>query len=387
MEKSQQGTMLIADITGYTMYLSQSELDHAREVLKNLLNLLIEHTKPPLVISRLAGDAVISYGLQGHAQQGQTFVEMMETTYVAFRRAIELMVLNTNCACNACKNIRALDLKFFVHFGAFGIDRLGGHDEMVGAAVNVLHRLTKNHVTEKTGLRAYILYSDEALRHLGLEEARPAMIPHEEQYEHVGAVQLWLQDMHPIWEAKKEKTHIPFPPEQIMLQVATEIHLPPEQVWDYLLRPEHFNVLAGGNKTEIARRNLGRITIGSTYQCYHGDTIFPQTILEWRPFERILVQTLAPIPVKNIVLLIDYRLEPAAQGTRLVQAFGKPAGPLHGRLMATLLFKSMARIAQRDIDNFKKHVEDDWFRLGIAPAAAPITPEMVGEAVAKSLAA
>jgi hypothetical protein len=172
-----------------------------------------------------------------------------------------------------------------------------------------------------------------------------------------------------------------------MLQVATEIHLPPEQVWDYLLRPEHFNVLAGGNKTEIARRNLGRITIGSTYQCYHGDTIFPQTILEWRPFERILVQTLAPIPVKNIVLLIDYRLEPAAQGTRLVQAFGKPAGPLHGRLMATLLFKSMARIAQRDIDNFKKHVEDDWFRLGIAPAAAPITPEMVGEAVAKSLAA
>ena len=31
---SHTGTLLIADITGYTMYLSQSELDHARETLQ-----------------------------------------------------------------------------------------------------------------------------------------------------------------------------------------------------------------------------------------------------------------------------------------------------------------------------------------------------------------
>ncbi|GAB4578214.1 MAG: hypothetical protein Fur0022_09480 [Anaerolineales bacterium] len=105
MSTTQYGYFLIADITGYTAYLSKSELDHAQQTLTALLNLLIRHTKPPLIISRLAGDAVISYGLRDNFFQGQTFVEMIEDTYVAFRRAIDLMVLNTTCTCNACKNI------------------------------------------------------------------------------------------------------------------------------------------------------------------------------------------------------------------------------------------------------------------------------------------
>jgi hypothetical protein len=158
MSTTHHGYFLIADITGYTVYLSQSELDHAQGTLTALLNLLIEHTKPPLVISRLAGDAVISYGLRDHFFQGQTFVEMIEDTYVAFRRAIDLMVLNTTCGCNACRNIRSLDLKFFVHYGSFGLQKLGAHEEMVGADVNAIHRLLKNTVTEKTGARAYALY-------------------------------------------------------------------------------------------------------------------------------------------------------------------------------------------------------------------------------------
>jgi hypothetical protein len=58
------------------MYLSQSELEHAQETLTALLELLIKHTRPPLVISRLAGDAVISYGLQDNFFQGQTFIEL-----------------------------------------------------------------------------------------------------------------------------------------------------------------------------------------------------------------------------------------------------------------------------------------------------------------------
>ena len=80
MSTLHHGLLLIADISGYTIYLSQSELEHAQEVLQSLLALLIDHTRPPLVLSRLAGDAVISYVLQETAVQGQTFVELIETT-------------------------------------------------------------------------------------------------------------------------------------------------------------------------------------------------------------------------------------------------------------------------------------------------------------------
>jgi hypothetical protein len=368
------------------MYLSQSELEHAQETLTALLELLIKHTRPPLVISRLAGDAVISYGLRDNFFQGQTFVEMIEDTYVAFRKAIELMVMNNTCQCNACANVGSLDLKFFVHYGSFGVQRLGQHDELVGADVIVIHRLLKNHVTEKTGCRAYALYTDAAIQQLGLQDICAAMTAHQEAYEHLGEVKVWIQDMHPVWEAKRDQTRIQLAPEKILMQVGAEIELPSELVWDYLIQPEHFNVLAAGSRTEIAQRKEGRITAGTVYQCYHGDTFMPQTILEWEPFTRVLVQTLVPIPVKDTFMLIEYRLEPTAKGTRLSQTFYKATGPLPGRLMGNLVFKSMAKSAQKDIDNFKKHVEDERSRRGVVPESAAVTPEMVGAAVVASLA-
>ena len=61
----EQGYLVIADITGYTAYLSDSELEHAQDSLSSLLNLLIDHTTTPLTLSRLEGDAVISYAMDG----------------------------------------------------------------------------------------------------------------------------------------------------------------------------------------------------------------------------------------------------------------------------------------------------------------------------------
>jgi sulfate adenylyltransferase subunit 1 (EFTu-like GTPase family) len=88
MSKLHEGYLFISDITGYTRYLSESELEHAQETLAALLELLVENTGPPLVISRLAGDAVISYGLRGDFFQGQTFIEKIEDTYITFKKPL-----------------------------------------------------------------------------------------------------------------------------------------------------------------------------------------------------------------------------------------------------------------------------------------------------------
>ena len=126
----QRGFILIADITGYRAYLNDSELEHAQGTLTELLELLIDHTRSPLIISRLEGDAVISYGFEAGFVSGQTLLETIENTYVDFRKAIELMVLNNSCQCNACANVSSLDLKFFVHFGSFVLQKIGDHDEL-----------------------------------------------------------------------------------------------------------------------------------------------------------------------------------------------------------------------------------------------------------------
>ena len=109
MAHTTSGHLLIADISGYTRYLTSSELEHAQQVLGSLMELLVDRTLPPLRVAGLQGDAVFSYGLASRALGGQTLVEMIETTYVAFRRAIEQMVLNTTCRCNACASSSSLD--------------------------------------------------------------------------------------------------------------------------------------------------------------------------------------------------------------------------------------------------------------------------------------
>jgi hypothetical protein len=359
MPGSQSGYLLIADITGYTMYLSQSELDHAQAILTVLLELLVEHTRPPLTISRTAGDAVISYGLQNNFYQGQTFIEMIEDTYVSFRKAIERMVLNNTCQCNACANISTLDLKFFVHFGAFAIQHIGDHDELVGTDVNLIHRLLKNQVTEQSGFRAYTLYTDAAIQQLGLSEVSQAMVPHNETYEHLGEVKTWIQDMHPVWERKRAGTQVTIPPGQVSIQVYADISLPPELVWDYLTRPDSRKIILGSDRTGVSQLKSGRISEGSVFQCYHGDQIIAQTILEWRPFERMISQDLLPVPFPNTTALNEFRLEPIETGTRLYQLISKASGPLAGRLLANKVISSMSKQGWKDIEAFKEFIERD----------------------------
>ncbi len=374
MESTQQGAMLIADITGYTQYLSASELDHAREVLKSLLELLIAHTKPPLVISRLAGDAVISYGLAGRMIQGQTFVEMIENTYVAFRKAIDQMVLNTTCGCNACRNISNLDLKFFVHYSEFGIDRLGGHDEMVGADVIVLHRLLKNHVTEQTGMRAYTLYSDAAIKALGIEGFCEKLAAHREEYEHLGVVEVWVQDMHPVWQAKRDTLKIEIPPDQVLFKYGMDFPLPPEIIWDYVTREEYRNMLMGSNIKDIQNRPAGRVAPGSIYRCYHGGNVYTnQTVVEWQPFEQYTTQNQSPIPKTSMLARIQ--LTPTPEGTHVTVTYRKATGPVILRTLSDVISNLFFRkLAEQVNTALKAHIENEMVEGRLALAESTWIP-------------
>ncbi len=383
---TQYGYFLIADITGYTGYLRSSELDHAQQTLTALLNLLIKQTKPPLVISRLAGDAVISYGLREGFLQGQTFAETLEQTYVAFRRAIELMVRNTTCPCNACRNIGALDLKFFVHYGEFAVQKLDAHDELVGSDVNLLHRLLKNHVTECTGLKAYTLYTDVAIRQLGLGDSRASLVRQDEQYEQLGTVVAWVQDMHPVWEAHRKEPQTIIPPERELAHFTNEIALAPEVLWDYLAQPEHMVVLAGGERMTLSGRKGGRVDAGAVFECFHGDRIVRQIIVEWHPFELMTVQIPMdlPIPVKGVSIFMELRLVPIGGGTRLTQTFSKASGPIAGRVMAEMGLMQILKNGDADMARFKAHVEAD--AAAHRPVVAGAVPPAEGEVRAAALA-
>jgi len=363
------GYLLIADITGYTQYLSESELEHAQQVLTVLLDLLVARTRPPLILNRLAGDAVISYGLRDNFLQGQTFVEVIEDCYTAFRAAVERMVLNNTCQCNACRNIPNLDLKFFVHYGSFALQRIRDSEELVGSDVILIHRLLKNHVTEQTGFKAYTLYTDAAIQQLGLGEICSTMTPHTESYEHLGEVRLWVQDMHPVWQRKRSATRVDLPPDQRIISFSEDFALTPEQVWNYLAQPQYRKVLMNAHRHEVTNLSNGRIGPGSVYQCYHGDRRTPQVILEWTPFERVVTQDAMPVP--NVSVLVEYALEPIPAGTRFTQTLSKSRGPWLGRLLSDIVLRGMAKQGRTDIQSFRDQIQTDFAARQALPESGP----------------
>ena len=101
MKQQKAGYLVLADITGYTQFLTGSEAEHGDDIIRSLIDTLLEHTRPPMVVSSIEGDAVFSYGLAEHFLKGQTLVEMVEQQYAAFRRALELAERNTTCTCQA----------------------------------------------------------------------------------------------------------------------------------------------------------------------------------------------------------------------------------------------------------------------------------------------
>ena len=126
-------------------------------------------------------------------------MELLESTYMAFRDQADAAHRRTTCECRACKAIPTLDLKFFVHHGDYIVQNVSGIRELVGSDVNLAHRLMKNHIAEATGWKAYALFTEVGLEHLGVRpEGRHAQI---ETYEHLGNIQTYSLDMRPRYEA------------------------------------------------------------------------------------------------------------------------------------------------------------------------------------------
>jgi uncharacterized protein YndB with AHSA1/START domain len=378
---TQQGFLIISDITGYSKYVNESELEHARDSLTALLNLLIRHTQSPLVISKLEGDAVFSYAPAGGFLQGQSLLDMIESTYASFRKALELMVINTTCTCNACRNLPNLDLKFFVHFGSYLTQKLGNFTELVGNDVNLVHRLAKNHIKEKTGFNAYAAFTQSVMDALGLADFQNSLTPHRETFADVGEVQMYVHDMHKVWERLKNTVRIEVRPEEANIIQELEFPVPPSLLWEYLTKPEYRAILLGASKLELRNQAQGRMAVDSAFYCYHGNMETRQLILDWRPFEQFTTDDFNPWKVTST---ITYRLEPTQTGTRLINLWGKPRGPWIRCMLVRLLAKFVfAPQAGKSVEQLRQRIQQD-----LADGSAIVfSPIEVDQAQVASLAA
>ena len=281
---TQHGFLVIADISGYTSFLAGTELEHSHEILSDLLETICEKIESVLTLHKLEGDAVFAYIPESKITRGETILELMESTYVTFRDKLVSMKRATTCTCNACRNIPTLDLKFIAHHGDYIIQHVRDIREMVGTDVNLVHRLLKNHVTESTGWRAYMLITEKCLDHLklNLENMHVQM----EEYEHLGEVKTYNINLHQRYRELTDERRILIDENDADKIFRIDFSTPPAVTWEWIQDPLKRNLwMMDHVQWSIGDRPRGRAGKGASNHCAHGKTISTEVTLDWRPFE------------------------------------------------------------------------------------------------------
>ena len=312
--KTQHGYLVIADISGFTSYLAKVELEHAHEILTDLLETIVKEFKTILNISKLEGDAVFAYIPETNFFKGERILELIENTYVAFRRQRETSRRNTTCTCRACKSIPSLDLKFFIHHGDYIVQEVSGIRELVGSDVNMIHRLMKNHVTENTGWTAYMLFTDRAIQSLGVQIER--VHKQTESYEYLGEIQIHCIDLHVRYKAIIEARRVFIASEEADFTFTFDFDAPPAVIWHWMTDVEKKNLLAGGEAIfSVIARPGGRSGPGASNHCAHGKDLkgsLIENILDWRPFDYFTLESVD----SKMIMLLTYQFEPLSNGSR-----------------------------------------------------------------------
>jgi hypothetical protein len=194
LPKPEPACLVIADISGYTGYLAGVELDHAQDILADLIDTIVGALRPPFQLSKLEGDAAFVY-LAAPELDASLLQDTIEGAYFAFRRRLRDIKQASICECDACRLIPTLDLKFVAHCGQIAKQIMSGQEELIGRDVILIHRLLKNNVEAKLGRHAYVLYTDAFAQRTGMKPQAQSLTEHHETVEIIGDVRCWLRDL------------------------------------------------------------------------------------------------------------------------------------------------------------------------------------------------
>jgi len=310
-----KGYFVIADITGYTAFLSQTELDHAEAILSTLFNTLLETLQPPLIVSNFQGDAILSYAPEGSFIQSQTLIEGLENTYCVFSDIRDRMQHNTTCPCKACRNICNLDLKLFIHSGSYLVQQIGSRQELMGPDVILAHRMMKNSVKEQIGITAYMLITETAAVKMQLGDLRDEMKRYAMTYEHLGEVEMLVHDLRAMVEKKRKEQPIFVEPEQAHLIFERNLPVTPALAWDYLTKPDLKRDWVQLLSITRIDKLGGRVRQGSEFHCAHSKGDIFDAIVDWRPFDYYTTDNIGLFDEK---VRMTFRLEPTETGCRFI---------------------------------------------------------------------
>jgi uncharacterized protein YndB with AHSA1/START domain len=319
----ESGFLVLADLTGYTAYLSGSEIEHAPAIAGDLLETIVGRLEPPFRLAKFEGDAAFMFVEDGRAD-GSLLLDAIEAAYVAFRRRLRSIDQATTCDCNSCRLAPRLDLKVFIHHGAFVGSRIAGRDELAGSDVIVVHRLLKGTGAAESRANGFALFTAAAVDALGLDPAALGLRSGEESIEYLGGVSTYTLDLEARWQAESAERRLDIADADVAFDVEATLAAEPSIVWAHLTSPALRTRWEGPIRIDEASAG-GRRGVGTTAQCVTGRLATLEEIVDWQPYDRVAWRLAVP-GVGPIAATAD--LDPTEGGTRLRLRWAYQGGAL-----------------------------------------------------------
>lgn len=372
MNPPESSCLLIADISGYTSYLAGVELDHAQDILADLMGTVVTSLRPTFRLAKLEGDAAF-VAAPADKVDGSMVLDTVERCYFGFRRRRRDVRQATSCECDACVRIPDLNLKFVVHTGLVARQRMAGLEELVGRDVIVVHRLLKNTVVESTGTEAYVLFSEAATASLALEPEALGMRRHLESYEHIGEVPGWVHDLERRWTEEDGRSRVLVEEGSAVLAVAMPTAAPPQVAWEFMTQPGRRVSWSHGVTDVIVDAPGNRRGVGTTNHCMHGKDAIIEEVLDWRPFDYYTIRSLMGTPAGQVRFLTTFEFEPTVDGTTIHMRFGSTKSARDKAILADVL-PMFEPIFRANAETLRELVAADLQSRADAAPAEPALP-------------
>ena len=140
-----KGLLFIPDISGFTKFITQTEIEHSRLIIQELLEVLINSNEIGLNISEIEGDAILFYRF-GEPPPLDEVYGQVEKMFCEFHRRLIAYDHRRYCLCRACNTANDLTLKIISHYGEFTNYSVKNFHKLIGKDIIIAHQLLKNDI-------------------------------------------------------------------------------------------------------------------------------------------------------------------------------------------------------------------------------------------------
>jgi hypothetical protein len=142
-----RGLLFIPDISGFTRFVNETEIDHSRIIIQELLEVLINANQIGLEVSEIEGDAILFYKF-GDSPDLNKLYKQVEQMFCTFHKHLIAYEHTRFCQCTACSSAINLTLKVITHYGEFASYNVKNFKKLIGKDIIVAHQLLKNDIDQ-----------------------------------------------------------------------------------------------------------------------------------------------------------------------------------------------------------------------------------------------